>query len=69
MKAYNGWIFLIGFVVVMASAVACRSSSKAARKPAVAVVRFTEIPQLSHIENTIFITHYLPEQEKMNIRN
>jgi len=32
-------------------------------------VRFMEIPELSHIENTIIITHYLPEQEKSNIRN
>ena len=30
---------------------------------------FTELPEISTIENTIFVTHYLPEHDKRNIRN
>ena len=49
----------------------CRSLSSVARQSAenAVEVRYTEIPKLSHIENTIFITHYLPEDDKRNIRN
>jgi len=70
MKVRIGWIFLMGFMVALALTQSCRLLSGVARQPAVKpVVRFTEIPELSHIANTIFITHYLPEQDKSNIRN
>ena len=70
MKVRNGCILLIGFVVVVVLMQSCRLLSDLARQPAgKPVVRFTEIPELSHIEHTIFITHYLPEEDRGNVRN
>jgi len=45
--------------------------SSAARQSAekAVAVKYKEIPELSHVENAIFITHYLPEQDRNHIRN
>jgi len=80
MRVRNGRLLSIGFIVVLAPVIvivkACWSSPSAKLQPAEVdttipdvEVRYMELPELSNIENTIFITHYLPEQNKMNIRN
>ena len=75
MKERNERLILFGFIAVLAMTAvfvkSCRSLTSAARQPAEksVAVRYTEIPEFSHVENTIFITHYLPEQDKKNIRN
>ena len=81
MKARNRrLLLLIGFIGVSALSVLIdktwMSLSSDALQPAevdtterVVEVRYMELPELSHIENTIFITHYLPEQDKSGIRN
>ena len=61
---------LFGFIAVLVLAIVFAKSCRSLSTVVKAVeFRYTEIPVLSHIENTIFITHYLPEQDRRNVRN
>jgi len=79
MKSRYG-LFLIVFIVFLAVVVAFavvswllvaakRQKTEDEATAMVAEVRFMELPKLSHIENSIFVTHYLPEPDKGNVRN
>ena len=72
MKEWSRWFgLIIVLTLTVVFAKSCGSLSNVARQPAEKKneVRYTEIPELSHIENTIFITHYLPEKDQKNVRN
>jgi len=75
MEKRKAWIIFISFTVVLLAlsfvfAKSCKSLSVVGHTTERSVsVNYTELPELSYVENTIFITHYLPEHDKRNIRN
>ena len=83
MKKRNAWLIFISFIVVLALAIVfintCLFSSSVTSQTTeseateiteiTVEVRYMELPELSYIENSVFITHYLPEQDNRNIRN
>ena len=72
MNKRNRWLLFIGFTVVLGlvifAANSCRLLAHISTKRTV-TAGFTELPKMYDIENTIFITHYLPEEDNRNIRN
>jgi endonuclease G len=68
MKRRSDWLVLFGFIVVFGLfAKACRCLSSVSKQTV--EFRYMELPKNTYIENTVFITHYLPEQDRSNVRN